>query len=224
MFSIGMRLQTCLAQNGSFSWSGWGGRGRTKGGKGRDYWPSCCIGHLGLQSLAWNEGLMYGHTVLSPRVCCFSVGSCCNTTLPVHVVCPLERTQSGPTGDSHTCGSVWDSVTFGHQRFPTFLCVQTFLCSQHICLWSSAQIFKPHLSSWESFKAIWALEEVFWCNFLSVSFSSWLLSLCTEEPRVPTHEVTLTTSWWLLHVSVSWAVEVRNPTLPLQPSKYRINK
>lgn len=133
MFSIGMRLQTCLAQNGSFSWSGWGGRGRTKGGKGQDYWPSCCIGHLGLQSIAWNEGLMYGHTVLSPRVCCFSVGSCCNTTLPVHVVCPLERTQSGPTGDSHT----WFCLGFCHIWAPKI---------SHISLCSNFSLFPTYLS------------------------------------------------------------------------------
>lgn len=214
-----MRLQTCLAQNGSFSWSGWGVRGRIKGGKGQDYWPSCCIGHLGLQNLAWNEGLMYGHTALSPRVCCFCVGSCYNTRLLF-----MSSVLLNALGQDRLV-ILTHVVLFGilshlsTKDFPHFFVFKLFSVPNISVCEAQLRIFKPHLSSWESFNSIWALEEVFWCNFLSVSFSSWLLSLCTEEPRVPSHEVTLTASWWLLHVSLSWAVEVRNPTLPLQCSK-----
>lgn len=114
------------------------------------------------------------------------------------------------------CSNVFATVFF----FFFFLCKWGNLPSyQHICLWRWAEtLFCKHasqISSRGTCKVYLALGgNSFWCDRNSL-FSSRLLSLCTvEEPRVPTLEVTLITSCWQLHVSLSSAVEVRTPPPP----------
>lgn len=137
---------------------------------------------------------------------------------------------------SRTYGPVQFSVTLSTKDFPhhsvfkPFCCSLLFFnvsdtfsevichCSQHICLWSWAETLffvntKATFLQEELARSTWLWEETSSGAIENHFFSSQLLSLCTvEEPRVPTLEVTLITSCWLLHVSLCSAVEVRTPT------------
>lgn len=128
------------------------------------------------------------------------------------------------------------SVTPGAKDSPMFLCVQTLWlrsetfseavkrCSQHICLWRWAESLfcEPPSGTREIDLALGGNFLVWYVFFFPPSR---LLSLRTvEEPRVPTLEVTLTTSCWLLLVSLCWAVGVRTPTTPPQPFNRKKNK